>query len=64
MQKSKLIYQIEQEPPLTALDFFEARRSTLTAIVSAIFTYVIILVQFNQSETNEMTANMTIVEIV
>ena len=63
MQKSKLVYQIDQEQPLTALDFFEARRSTLTAIISAILTYVVILVQFNQSiasETTEKTANMSI----
>lgn len=41
----------ELECPFSALGFFNIERSTLTSLVSTILTYLIILVQFEQSKT-------------
>ena len=46
-----LMYEIRQEEPFTAMGFFNIELSTLTSIVSTILTYVVVLVQFQQTNT-------------
>ena len=48
-----IMSQIESEAPFTALEFFNVELSTMTTIISTVLTYVIILVQFNPTKTNE-----------
>ena len=42
-----LIQMIQKEGPFTALDFFNVDKSMVTASVSTVLTYLIILVQFD-----------------
>ena len=44
-----LMFEIDREQPFTALGFFNIERSTLTSLVGTILTYLIVLVQFEQS---------------
>jgi hypothetical protein len=39
-------------PRLHAMGFFQLGRSTLTSVFSTIATYLFILIQFQQSDTN------------
>ena len=45
-QLKSLIRKIETESPFDALGFFTIELSTLTAILSTMLTYLIILIQF------------------
>ena len=48
-----IMSQIESEAPFTALEFFNVELSTMTTIISTVLTYLIIMVQFNPTKTNE-----------
>ena len=45
-----LLQKIEAEDPFTALGFFAVDKSTLTAALATIATYLIILIQFNMCQ--------------
>ena len=42
-----LMHNIENEGPLTALDFFAVDKSLVTAAFATVVTYLIILIQFD-----------------
>ena len=42
-----LIHKIDNEGAITAMDFFTVDKSLLTSVFSTVFTYTIILIQFN-----------------
>ena len=42
-----LMEKIKDEGPFDALGYFEADKTTLTAAVGTVATYLIILIQFN-----------------
>ena len=48
--------EIDREQPFTALEFFNVERSTLTSLVGTVLTYLIVLVQFQQSAETEPTS--------
>ncbi len=43
-----LLSRMEEEGPLTAMDFFTVDKSTLCSIVGTVLTYLLILVQYPQ----------------
>ena len=45
-----LCIENEAEGPFHALEFFEIEISTLTTLTSIIFTYLLVMVQFNDSD--------------
>ena len=47
-----IINEIEQETPFTAVGFFYVGKPTLMTIAGAIVTYIIILIQFDDSKGN------------
>ena len=46
-----LVYEMDKETPFTALGFFDVDQTTLTSLVSTVLTYLVIMVQFQQTET-------------
>ena len=52
-----LIAEIEAETPFTALGFYSIEKSTLTSLLSTIVTYLIIVIQFKQSEDSSDTSS-------
>ena len=44
-----LYNETEAEGPFHALEFFEIEKSTLTTLTSIIFTYLLVMAQFNDS---------------
>ena len=49
--EKKFFFQVKVQTPFTAGGLFNVERSTLTTIVGTTLTYLIILVQFAQSES-------------
>ena len=45
-----LCMETDAEGPFHALEFFEIEMSTLTILTSIIITYLLVMVQFNDSE--------------
>ena len=52
-----LIAEIEAETPFTALGFYSIEKSTLTSLLSTIVTYLIIVIQFKQSQDSSDTSS-------
>ena len=60
-----LYNETEAEGPFHALGFFEIEKSTLTSLTSTIVTYLLVMVQFNDSSNNNAntpTQNVTKIE--
>ena len=58
VQLNNLIYAIEKELPFDALGLFNVDLTTLTSIFSSVMTYLVIMVQFNETEKSK-TDNST-----
>ena len=58
VQLNNLIYVIEKELPFDALGLFNVDLTTLTSIFSSVMTYLVIMVQFNETEKSK-TDNST-----
>lgn len=48
-----LTNQVEAEGPFTAMGFFEVQKSTLTALISTVITYLLVMIQFSQSDQQD-----------
>ena len=59
-----LMYVISQEGPFTALGFFSIELNTLTSIISTTVTYLVILVQFQESDAPKSLMNCTEIQAI
>jgi hypothetical protein len=56
MRRNDLVAILESAQPLTGRGFFEVNKSVMTSIVGAATTYIVVLIQFEQSEQKETKA--------
>ncbi len=49
IEVENLIAEMESETPFSAWGYYDIEKTTLTSLLSIIVTYIIILIQFKQS---------------
>ena len=54
MRRNDLVAILESAQPLTGRGFFTVNNSVMTSIIGAATTYIVVLLQFDQSEQREL----------